>query len=157
MSIRKISATAACLIAISNYSANAYSALPESCFKTKFDYEIYLEYEFNTPWDQGFYHGVTKMNWLHKAYNHGPAQRKTITINTKEVSISGKLYLDASESTTPSSEKSYLWQAVNAKGFMDSSSKFLITPTGSEQLFNLTLFDPVCEDHLTQQLKIRVQ
>ena len=152
-------------MALANYTTHVHASPPESCFQSSYDYEIYQTYGDKNPayveedmskWSAGQYM-AHEYEEKRKAKLHGPARKKPVIISTKEITVNGKPYMDASESTTPSGKKSYLWQAVNAKNFMDSSSKFLITPTGSEQLFNLTVFDPVCENHLTQQLSIRVK
>jgi hypothetical protein len=150
---------------LANYATHVYASPPESCFQSSYDYEIYKKYGDKVPaevegdlndWMYGHYMEYEYEKRLN-AKLHGPAKKKPISISAKEITVNGKPYMDASESKTPSGEKSYLWQGVNAKDFMDTSSKFLTSPTGSEQLFNLTVFDPVCENHLTQQLKIRIK
>ena len=167
MSIRKISETAACFMALTYYSSNVYAMPPESCFQSKLDYEIYWKWGDQTPYNNYWNvpnSGVkilTKENTLaaqkqEEMTNHGPAKRKPITIITKEINVNGKPYMDAVESTTPSGEKSYFWQAVDEKSIMDSTSKFPLTPAGTEYLFNLTVSDPVCETKVTKQLKLHI-
>ena len=138
------------------YSASAFSGLPEACFKTKFDYEIYLKYEFDKPDPPAYFNGPGVAAWMQKSYEHGPAQKQTVTITTKEISVNGKLYMDASESTTPSGVKNFLWQAIHNKAIMDTASKFILTPAGQEYLFNLTVHDPVCETKATEQITLRI-
>ena len=166
MSIRKISATAACFMALAYYSNNVYATPPESCFQSKEDYEIYLYWGDNTPYDKYAEKQYESFEMkkaiiadkvkVSKAVEHGPAKRKPITITTKEFTLNGKPYMDASESTTPSGEKSYFWQAADEKSIMDSTSKFPLTPAGTEYLFNLTVSDPVCETKVTKQLKLHI-
>jgi hypothetical protein len=151
------------LIGLLNYSSNAYSALPELCFQTKLDVEIYYKFGFDTPPvyspEDEYIFSKTPSGDYHKAIEygkHGPAKRKAITIATKEITVNGKPYMDASESTTPSGKKSYFWQAATDRGIMDSTSKFPLTPAGAEYLFNLTVSDPVCEAKATKQLKLHI-
>lgn len=167
MSIRKISATAACFMALAYYSNNVYAMPPESCFQSYLDYEIYWKWGDRTPYNilWNLPHGAPNIIGPAEAASakkeqemtdHGPAKRKPITITTKEITVNGKPYMDASESTTPSGEKSYFWQAVDNKAIMDSTSKFPLTPAGAEYPFNLTISDPVCETKATKQLKLHI-
>ena len=162
----KISAAAACFMALAYYSNNLYAALPESCFQSPTDYEVYLMYGFGHPWnpyaDKGMYPypqinpGKEVIEKYERTTKNGPAKIKSISIDTKEVVVNGKPYMDASMSTTPSGEKSYFWQAVDEKSIMDSTSKFPLTPAGAEYLFNLTVSDPVCGTKVTKQLKLHI-
>ena len=147
-------------VLIGFFSGYTNAGLPEACFESDLDYKIYQQYGTGYPYAPESHLGVyvynSKFNETMKMFKHGPARKKPISINTKEITANGKSYMDASESTTPSGEKSYFWQAVDEKSIMDSTSKFPLTPAGAEYLFNLTVSDPVCETKATQQLKLHI-
>ena len=147
-------------VLIGLFSGYTHAGLPEACFESGLDYKIYQKYGTKHPQSPEKLGGMYVINNVFsenmEMYEHGPARKKPISISIKEITANGKPYMDASESTTPSGEKSYFWQAVDEKSIMDSSSKFPLTPAGAEYLFNLTVSDPVCETKATKQLKLHI-
>jgi len=153
MDIRKPLLMAIICFAIFQNSDNTYAAPTKECFKTDYDYQIFLTYGNGTPEKFGIEGHSTFSTWygphefekMKKAGEHGPAQRKDITITVNGSVVNNMITLDASESKTPSGKIEYAWGNPADPVSTDShiSSEGNNKPT--KVSVPIMVKDPVCE------------
>ena len=118
MGIRKSSLIAVCCFTFFQYSGYTHASLPEACFKSSFDYRIYLMFgdePVSPPGDKskyktaiGSFDAYTYGMQL-EANKHGTPQRREIIIKVKDSQSADYITIDASESTTPSGKIQFAW------------------------------------------------
>ncbi|MDU9392780.1 hypothetical protein [Pseudomonas sp. zfem002] len=157
MNFRTISAVLTGLLAITQFSATAHAALAEKCFKSNYDYELYLKYGDETPPDPDDVETKSQEEYeiLEDAHFHGAARKKGITINVDHTTSGGKIISNASRSSTPSGEKRYVWGSNMPSTTGEYTSN--AGAPGTYRNIQLTVTDPVCQIEESTQVRIYSQ
>ncbi|MDU9393608.1 hypothetical protein [Pseudomonas sp. zfem002] len=147
-----------------HFSASAQAGMPASCFQTPYDYEIYQRYGLDQPPNPTFTIGGQAFTTVgsddkRRAWEHGPAKRKPLTINVTEQANSshGKLYLDAGASTTNSGRIRFEWVPASSADATTGQSAQLGVDLGTRDTAQLKVTDPVCEVSASRTFKVPVR
>ncbi|MFD2645982.1 hypothetical protein [Pseudomonas japonica] len=154
MNFRTISSLLTGLLAIAQFSTSAHAALPEACFKSKHDYELYLKHSNNT---QSVSHSDGEFYAGGAPEEDEVPQKKTITINVDHTTSAGKIISNASRSSTPSGEKRFFWGTLSAPSSRSAEYTSNAGTPGTHRNIELTVQDPVCDVKASTQVRIYSQ
>lgn len=138
---------------LANFPAIANAALPEVCFKSKIDHEVYLKYGDEYPpypiSDERNPMSDEEYELAESYFHHGPAKRKSISISVKQTQAGPgqMIHANASGSSTPSGSKTFSWTSNSGSSTYSSSAEYSTNPGVSKGAYSnvtLNVGDPVC-------------
>lgn len=165
MDIKKYPAATIGLVACLQYSSAVLGALPANCFQSDLDYSIYLRYGVDQApekLDGTFIDALIAKHGeavVRKRLNNGtlgPAQKKMVTIDLRETpnASAGKLYLDASGSTTASGAIEFIWAPRGDPDANTRESPKLAVNLGSRRNVTVGVLDPVCRTLASKTISV---
>lgn len=152
MDIRKVLLSTSYMLLLFQCMNSAYAALPEACFASKYDYDLYTRYgDEGAPdpapidWYNSTVEQMGEYDKRVEDYHYGDPKLAAVKISVKQsqAASGAKIVADASGSTTPSGKKTYTWGSSNVVSTSAEYSRAGGSP-GTYSNIQLTVEDPVC-------------